>query len=465
MLQVSTAAVKFWKPMGFEPVAGRKNVTVFALYEEGDQALHDSVEKWLRAMAATYQVRRVVFQFRRERAPDLVSIVTCRQGLRLGEQSLGHSPASSQFGGTQNGHLPLPVGALARGLSKEDSKALCESGPIHGLFANLTLMSVSTVNVTAIAVSDISKTYSNVVVYIFAPVDMGGRFEPFSTSSPLFTLAHLLQRCRSPNASMITCPVPLPRVHGDVVVTLDSQTKSAPLEAYALSVYDQLLLPVSRLRFPVPDTFPSASVAPNPASQTPSVRLYQSPAVKISPLRPRKIGFDMNFPVSTLAVQQRHRFLHVCYTAKPALEDGTADWIHLASIDDTGETWRTVNRQMKTAPGAAGDVLRARLVWSCIVQLLASVDVEWRIVICRLGEPSIVEIRGMFSYPLRSQRDGCLTLLCLSSVGLDAQGSAVRRNSSSPARDIPLRRAQPAPLHPPLESRTASTFGSIGHDL
>ncbi|GAA5852051.1 hypothetical protein JCM3766R1_005439 [Sporobolomyces carnicolor] len=357
MLQVSTAAVKFWKPMGFEPVAGRKNVTVFALYEEGDQALHDSVEKWLRAMAATYQ------------------------GLRLGEQSLGHSPASSQFGGTQNGHLPLPVGALARGLSKEDSKAL------------------------SIAVSDISKTYSNVVVYIFAPVDMGGRFEPFSTSSPLFTLAHLLQRCRSPNASMITCPVPLPRVHGDVVVTLDSQTKSAPLEAYALSVYDQLLLPVSRLRFPVPDTFPSASVAPNPASQTPSVRLYQSPAVKISPLRPRKIGFDMNFPVSTLAVQQRHRFLHVCYTAKPALEDGTADWIHLASIDDTGETWRTVNRQMKTAPGAAGDVLRARLVWSCIVQLLASVDVEWRIVICRLGEPSIVEIRAWDSM-LKDQLSG-----------------------------------------------------------
>jgi hypothetical protein len=122
--------------------------------------------------------------------------------------------------------------------------------------------------------------------------------------------------------------------------------------------------------------------------------LFQSPAIKLAPVRPRKIRFDMNFPVSTLAVQQRHRFLHVCYTSTPATTDGSADWIHLASIDDTGETWRTVNRLMKTVPGGPGDVYRARVVWQLILTLLQSIDVEWRIVICRLGEPSVLEIRG-----------------------------------------------------------------------
>ncbi|GAA5893124.1 uncharacterized protein JCM6883_007574 [Sporobolomyces salmoneus] len=339
MIQVSTAAVEFWKPMGFEPVIGRKDVTIFAVYEEAGSGPRESVDEWLRTIATTYQ------------------------GLRLGEQTPGQIPASAQFGGTQDGHLALPAGTLARGLSKEDSKAL------------------------SVALSDVSKTYQNVVIYIFT-----AESDTFSTSSPLFTLVHLLQRSRSPHASLIICPIPLS--HFNKKEPFQGRTKAERFTSCAFSLFDQLQVPVSRLRFPIPDTFPSAAAAPNPANQGPSVRLYQAPAIKLSPVRPRRIGFDMNFPVSTLAVQQRHRFLHVCYSSSPANSDGTADWIHLASIDDTGEIWRTVNRLMKAAPGAAGDVLKARCVWQCVLQLLITVDVEWRIVICRLGEPSIVEIRA-----------------------------------------------------------------------
>lgn len=236
--------------------------------------------------------------------------------------------------------------------------------------------------------SDIPKLYQNAVLFVFTPEGK----EPFSTSSPLFTLLHLLQRNKPPVSTIVSCPIPISHLYRDD--TIRSWTGTDRFTANAFSLFDQIQVPVARLRFPVPETFPSAAAAPNPANQSPSIRLFQSPAIKLAPVRPRKIGFDMNFPVSTLAVQQRHRFLHVCYTSSPANPDGTSDWIHLASIDDTGETWRSVNRLIKTPSGVAGDVMRARLVWQLILQLLVTVDVEWRIVICRLDEPSVVEIRG-----------------------------------------------------------------------
>jgi mediator of RNA polymerase II transcription subunit 13 len=61
MIQVSTSAVEFWKPMGFEPVIGRKDVTVFAIYEEAGSGMHDTVGDWLKMMATTYQVRLFAF--------------------------------------------------------------------------------------------------------------------------------------------------------------------------------------------------------------------------------------------------------------------------------------------------------------------------------------------------------------------------------------------------------------------
>ncbi|GAA5974538.1 hypothetical protein JCM5350_001181 [Sporobolomyces pararoseus] len=354
VVQVSTSAVEFWKPMGFEPVIGRKNVTVFAVYEEGGTAMHDLVTDWLRSMATTYQ------------------------GLRLGEQITGQLAASGQFGGTQDGHLALPAGSLTRGISKEDSRVL----------SNVTI--------------EMLKQYHNVVVFVFTPQPEP---ESYSTSSPLHGILNLLQRPKSPISTLVACPVPISQLNKSE--PSQGRYSASLLGTYAFSLYDQLLVPVARLRLPVPETFPSAAATPSPASQGPAIRLFQSPAIKLSPVRPRKISFDMNFPLSTLAVQQRHRFLHVCYTSSPASTDGSADWIHLASIDDTGENWRTINRLMKIPTGVPGDVMRARLVWQLILSLLQSIDVEWRIVICRLGEPSVVEIRAWDSM-LKDQLNGSI---------------------------------------------------------
>ncbi|GAA5937387.1 uncharacterized protein JCM15063_002891 [Sporobolomyces koalae] len=390
MVQVSTAALDFWKPMGFEPILGKKDVTVFAIYEEASATMHELIADWLKAADAVYH------------------------GLRLGKQSLGVIPASGLFGGTQDGHLALPAGSLSRGFSKEDSKVL------------------STI------VTEIAKLYSNAVLFIFSPEGD----EALSTSSPLFTLLHLLQRRKSPLSTTVSCPVRLSQLFAKQATSPDR------LADYAFCIYDQLQSPVVRLNFPVPETFPSAAAASNAASQTPSVRLFQSPAIRLAPVRRRKISFDLNFPVSTLAVQQRHRFLHVCYTLKATHPNDNAEWIHLASIDDTGESWKSVNKVIKTPPGVPGDVMRARLVWSVILQLLVHVDVEWRIVICRLDEPSLVEIRAWDSM-LKDQLAGIRRPLHVSFVYVDL---------APPLSIVP---STAKPRRPSVQSETISEEGDL----
>lgn len=239
------------------------------------------------------------------------------------------------------------------------------------------------------AIVDVAKLYQNVVFYVISPEGVA----PLTTSSPLFTLLHLLQRSKPALSSIVSIPISISQLYREG--SSCGKTNTERTNVLAFSLYDQLQVPVTKLRFPIPETFPSAAAAPNPANQSPNVRLFQSPAVTISPIRPRKISFDMHFPVSTLAIQQRHRFLHVGYTSKSASPDGLAHWVYVSTVDETGESWRSVNRFVKVPPGVPGDVLRVRLVWSLILQLLQGVDVEWRIVVCRLDEPTILEIRGM----------------------------------------------------------------------
>lgn len=49
--------MEFWKPMGFEPIIGRKDVAHFAIYEEAGTMMHDLVDEWLKHSASVYQVR------------------------------------------------------------------------------------------------------------------------------------------------------------------------------------------------------------------------------------------------------------------------------------------------------------------------------------------------------------------------------------------------------------------------
>jgi len=307
------------------------------------------------------------------------------------------------------------------------------------------------------AIVDVSKLYQNVVFYVISPEGVA----PLTTSSPLFTLLHLLQRSKPALSSIVSIPISTSQLYREE--TSCGRTSTERHNSLAFSLYDQLQVPVTKLRFPIPETFPSAAAAPNPANQSPNVRLFQSPAVMISPVRPRKISFDMNFPVSTLAIQQRHRFLHVGYTSKSTSADGLAHWVYVSTVDETGESWRSVNRFVKVPPGVPGDVLRVRLVWSLILQLLQGVDVEWRIVVCRLDEPTILEIRGKSCSPF-SLSGQVLILIRLYSLGLYSQGTT-RQPKASSSRHLRLCRSQSTSLDSSLERQSPTFLRSIRYDL
>lgn len=56
IVELRASAKPFWRTMGFEPLAGGKDVTAFAMFEEGGSELSATVAKWLRDVTDTYQV-------------------------------------------------------------------------------------------------------------------------------------------------------------------------------------------------------------------------------------------------------------------------------------------------------------------------------------------------------------------------------------------------------------------------
>lgn len=57
IVELNTNAKPYWRTMGFEPLAGPKNVTAFAMFEEGGSELAAMISKWLKDVSDMYEVR------------------------------------------------------------------------------------------------------------------------------------------------------------------------------------------------------------------------------------------------------------------------------------------------------------------------------------------------------------------------------------------------------------------------
>ncbi|GAA5839470.1 hypothetical protein JCM11251_002734 [Rhodosporidiobolus azoricus] len=341
VVQTSAPAVSFWRPMGFEPLTGCKDVTVFAVYEDEGAEMHEMVKAWLRSLSDVYQ------------------------SLRLGEHALGTVAATGSFSGVQDGLVPLPAGLLTRPHGRDELKLLYATLAEH------------------------SKTTQNTVVYILSPF----ADSPLSPASPVAGILHQINKSRSPLVNMQPCPVHLDHV-APYHPSLNGFGSIERLVSLAFSVYDQLQIPVGRLRIPAPETFPTARPAPVNALG-PAVRLFQAPAVTLCPSKVPQIQFSLSWPASSLEVEHRHRFLHICYGSEPVVPgDSSQEWLAVTQIDDRGETWRTIPRYLKIPANVVPDVHRVRVVWSFTKALVDATDVEWRVVVCKLGEPSAVEAKA-----------------------------------------------------------------------
>lgn len=234
---------------------------------------------------------------------------------------------------------------------------------------------------------DAARPRKHVVVYLLMPED---DYRP-QPSSPVVLALQQIMRIRQANMSLITYPLSIASITGWRSLT-GSDTPVKALERLAFSVYDQLLIPVSSLAFPMPETFPSANLM-RPQSLGPASRVFQSPAVTVSPLRESKIEFQLKWPAPSLEVLHRHRILHVAYTFVPGAAEGPG-WIVVSCIDEKGEIWKTLPKVMKLKPEDLPEVTMTRFVWSIAKMLAETADVEWRVVISRIGVPNKAEIKG-----------------------------------------------------------------------
>ncbi|GAA5900685.1 hypothetical protein JCM6882_000939 [Rhodosporidiobolus microsporus] len=341
--QTNRTAVDFWRPMGFEPLAGGKDITAFAVYEDDGAEMHETVKAWLSSLSGAYQ------------------------SLRLGEHALGTVAPSGSFSGVQDGLIPLPAGLLTEPHGRDELKLLYATLAEH------------------------AKTTQNTVVYILSPF----ADSPLSPASPIAGILHQINKSRSPLVNILSCPVHLDSVAA-YHPSLGHASEVDRLVRLAFTVYDQLQIPVSRLRIPAPETFPTARPAPTNALG-PAVRIFQAPAVFLapSPSKSPQVQFSLSWPAASLEVEQRHRLLHICYGSKPVVAgDSSQEWLAVTQIDDRGETWRTIPRYLKIPGNVVPDVHRVRVVWSFTKALVDATDVEWRVVVCKLGEPTAVEAKA-----------------------------------------------------------------------
>lgn len=230
------------------------------------------------------------------------------------------------------------------------------------------------------------RTSKHIVIYLLTPPG------PLPTTAPA-PIAHAvsqLNKLKSDHTSLLVFPLPLASIFDSRPLAV-GELACGRFDHLAFSIYDQLLIPVTKLPSPIPDTFPSASLGLPPGLDT---RLFQSPAITLSPARKPSIEFELQWPPSSLEIMDRHRILHVGYSCSPIKNDPDLEWIVVSCIDEKGEMWRTVPKLVRTTGGRASEPIRVKFVWSIANAMAEKVDVEWRMVICRTGTMSLSELQG-----------------------------------------------------------------------
>lgn len=362
LVQTKSLAFEFWRAMGFEPIAAAKDVTAVVLCEDEDNGTFiRAAQGWMDAMRNAYE------------------------GLRLGQHRPAEVTGSPHIAAIRNGLLVVPTGRLAGHALEAELK------PIYA------------------AVLDLLKHNTHVVVYVHASVEAS-----LDGLGPLAEIIQQITKCRiNPNAAsanVLAVPLPPGAARGSLDVT------STALAHTAFAVYDQLQVAIERIRLPVPETFPTARPPPI-APLGPAVRLFQAPAISIALPDSQEPQFALSWPPSSFDIEYRHRFLHVCYATRPVPGCAGQEWLVISIVDEKGETWRVLPRYLKYPPNIVVDVHRARIIWNFTKGVVESADVEWRVLVCKLGEPSAVEIKAWESvlneFASQSKRPLHLSFSCV----------------------------------------------------
>ncbi|KAI0352771.1 hypothetical protein OH77DRAFT_1428194 [Trametes cingulata] len=160
------------------------------------------------------------------------------------------------------------------------------------------------------------------------------------------------------------------------------------LDDFVCSVYDRLLVPVARA---MSRKFFALSAPVVGYFEAPAYALISSPgnkshAERVSP----QVSFALESSVSSLDVMNRHMLLHVGYQVSSC-----GRWILAACIDAEGEahelkTWLTPDDNIET--------FVVNQVWNFVHEFARRANIEWRIVVTKLGLMGYSEIDAWVSF-------------------------------------------------------------------
>lgn len=230
-------------------------------------------------------------------------------------------------------------------------------------------------------VSTIPTRHPNLVFYVATPSHI--------ISSSSTTLRQILSAVRRlykahPEGDILVHFVPESLIFGNHP---HPASKLEGLDTFVCSVYDRVLRPVTRA---MSRKFFNWSAPIVGYFEAPAYSLVSSPSGKARHGIPHPTVFYTLEPsASALDVIHRHMLLHVGYQVSAC-----GRWIMAACVDAEGEA-----HELKTwlTPEDNVEAFVAAEVWKFGHEFAQRANIEWRIVICKLGLMAHSELEGMSS--------------------------------------------------------------------
>ncbi|KAI0301935.1 mediator complex subunit 13 C-terminal-domain-containing protein [Multifurca ochricompacta] len=145
--------------------------------------------------------------------------------------------------------------------------------------------------------------------------------------------------------------------------------------AFACSIYNRILSPVDRVM--------SRQIIDN------SLRMrdfFQEPAFSLARPLHTKVQFVRQFPTLSLDVVDRHTLLHIGYRFSTC-----GKWIFACCVDQRGEAH---DLAVWLLPSESPETFIAQHLWIFAVNVAKRANVEWRIVIAKLGSMDVRELEA-----------------------------------------------------------------------
>ena len=284
--------------------------------------------------------------------------------------------AGASIASMKNGILPLRFDSFR--------KALCKC--IHSYDRAVLIATLQAPLVASFS----TNTSSTFVLYVVTPISI------MSLASPIFrqvcsTVKRILQGDVAHHVRTFFVPEQCVFRIGD-----QPGLSNFDLDRLCLSLYDRILRPIDRQ---MPRRFHDHG--------PPSRGYFREPAFAIARPAHVRVNYQTQFPARLLDVMDRHTLLHVGYQFTAC-----GRWVVAAAIDQRGESYQLGTFLCDSNDHEKGVV---ECLWKFAVDFGRKGNVDWHLVIARLGSMGERELDGMF-HALRFHRPAFYRLCCVCSV-------------------------------------------------